>query len=169
MALDETEQRIGQLGTELAQTHYANTGDNDGPLPWLPTDPDRQKLVDMLGRAATLDEERLFESGYRESMMRLDGNANNQRPSALFYSELFATLRRHGYATPPPGTPEREEAELELWRVLQDVRQNMGDLEQRAVPRDLDPAPEEGERREERRLMREEGTDALEKRALENA
>jgi len=122
MAISRLYSEIGRLGTELAQQHYATTTDLDGVLPWLPTDADRQKLVEHLGRAPTLEESRVFEAGYRESMHRLDGNANDVRLSPLFLHELVGALGRHGVLMPPDGTPERLEVERELGRLVEGLR-----------------------------------------------
>jgi hypothetical protein len=122
MAISKLYSNIGRLGTELAQQHYATTTDLDGVLPWSPTDADRQKLVALLGRSATREEEAVFESGYRESMLRLDGNAHTVRLNPVFVTELFAALGRHGVLVPPDGTPERLEVEMELSRLVDNLK-----------------------------------------------
>ena len=118
MALDPIIETVGGLGNRLAQQHYATTTDLDGVLPWSPTDADRQKLVDEIGRAPTLEEEQAFEAGYRESMFRLDGNSRSPLLSAPFWHELSSVLSRYGYVLPPEGTPQRDEAKLLVQRLL---------------------------------------------------
>jgi len=142
MALDPILEIVGALGNRLAQQHFATTGDNDGVLPWLPTDADRQALVNELGRAPTLEEERFFENGYRESMLRLDGNARSPELAGAFWAELLAVLGRYGYSFPPEGTPEREEARHYVRRLLRDLTAK---LESFTVPGRLAPTVRESD------------------------
>ena len=126
MAISSLYSRIGQLGNALAQQHYALTSDLDGPMPWSPTDADRQKLAELLGgRQPTLEETRVFEAGYRESVFRQDGNAHDVRINAVMRHELYAALGRYGIQLPAEGTPERQECELLLSQALETVRQRI--------------------------------------------
>ncbi len=142
MALDPTIELAGGLGNRLAQQHYAATSDADGFLPWLPTDADRQELVRELGRAATLEEEQAFESGYRESMLRLDGNAHAPELAAPFYRELTSLLGRYGYQLPPDGTPEQQDAKVLITRLMRALQEK---LESFAMPGRLAPTLRESD------------------------
>lgn len=128
MALEPTLELVGGLGNRLAQQHYATTTDLDGVLPWLPTDADRQALVDELGRAPSLEETRFFENGYRESMLRLDGNAHSPLLSGPMWHELTMVLTRYGFALPAEGTPERQRSKVLVMRLLDQLRRELDDL-----------------------------------------
>ncbi len=134
MALDPTIELIGGLGNRLAQQHYAATTDADGTLPQLPTDADRQALTEELGRAPTTEEEQAFEAGYRESMLRLSGNARAPELAAPLWKELQGLLGRYGYTLPPDGTPELNEAKVLFTRVLSAIREKLAALTQPGVP-----------------------------------
>lgn len=123
--LTETMQKIAQLGTEQAQRHYATTTDLDGPLPWLPTDADHQELVKMLGRAPTLAELREHDNGYRESMLRLDGNAHSPMMSGPMWHEISTLLSRYGFLMPAEGTPERQRAQVLVMRTIEQLRREI--------------------------------------------
>lgn len=128
MALDALLEIVGALGNKLAQQHYATTTDLDGPLPWSPTDADRQALHDEIGRAPTLEEERFFEAGYRESMLRLDGNSHSPMLSGPMWTELSGLLARYGFVLPAEGTPERIQAQRLAIRLLDQLKREMGQL-----------------------------------------
>ncbi len=128
MAVSKLHSRIGELGIKLAQTHYANTSDLDGPLPWMPTDADLTKLVELLERAPTLEEIKVFQDGYREAIGRLDGNAHDRRINAVLKHELFVALARYGILLPADGTPERLEAEAIVTEAMTALRERMDGL-----------------------------------------
>ncbi len=138
MALTNEESRIGELGAQLAQAHYALTTDHEGPLPFRPTDADRQKLVQLLDRAPTTEEEQLFEAGYREAHGRLAGNANLGESTAGFdpvlHAEFFQLVSKYGVMVPPEGTPEREEARLLFTRTVNHLKEELGKLLPKAPP-----------------------------------
>lgn len=136
MAISELDGAIGKLGTDLAQRHYATTTDLDGPLPWLPTDADRAELVQMLERAPTLAESRVFESGYRESMHRLQGNANDVRENPVMIHEMTAMLCRYGIILPPEGSPERQNAAALISRAVVVLREQIEALVPKMPERD---------------------------------
>jgi hypothetical protein len=127
MALTQLETDIGELGSQLAQAHYALTTDHEGALPMRPTDADRQQLLSLVGRLPEPDEERLFDAGYRESYLRLvaKGGPVDQAKLALhpvLHAELFALIAKYGFVIPPEGTPERDEARLLLSRSIDQLR-----------------------------------------------
>lgn len=133
--LTQEESRIGELGSQLAQAHYALTTDFEGAMPLMPTDADRQKLVALLGRAPTIDEEQLFESGYRESYGRQVGNADHNRSegagrgfNAVFHAELLSLLGKYGAEVPAEGTPERAEAQLLITRLNNELHDGLSKL-----------------------------------------
>ncbi len=135
--LSAEESRIGELGSQLAQAHFALTTDHEGALPIKPTDADRQKLVQLIGRAPTVDEEYLFESGYREAHGRLAGNANHDLGgeggagrgfNPVLHAELFSLLSKYGVEVPPEGTPEREQARVMFTRLTNDMKDELAKL-----------------------------------------
>lgn len=133
--LTAEESRIGELGTQLAQAHYALTTEFEGPLPLKPTDADRQKLVALLGRAPDVEEEQLFESGYREAYGRLVGNADHNASEGagrgfnpVFHAELFSLLSKYGAEVPPEGTPEREQARVLFTKLNNELRDGLSKL-----------------------------------------
>lgn len=130
--LSDEESRIGELGSQLAQAHYALTTDHEGALPIKPTDADRQKLVQLIDRAPTIEEEYLFESGYREAHGRLAGNANLESAGRGFnpvlHAELFSLLSKYGVELPPEGTPQREEARLLFTKLTNDLKDELAKL-----------------------------------------
>lgn len=133
MALTETETKIGQLGSQLAQAHYALTTDQEGALPMRSTDADRQELVRMLERAPTLEEEALFDAGYRESFLRLaykGGPLDESQLSShpVLHAELFNLVAKYGIVVPPEGTPEREQAKVLFSLAINDLRERLGKL-----------------------------------------
>ncbi len=134
MALTETETKIGELGAQLAQAHYALTTDHEGALPMRATDADRQKLVALLGRASTLEEEALFDAGYREGHLRLAQKGGPQTDAALvafhpvMHAELLGLLAKYGVSVPPEGTPERDEAKLLITRAINQLKDDVGKL-----------------------------------------
>lgn len=127
MGLDAIE-LVGGLGNRLAQQHYNETSDLDGVLPWLPTDADRAVLVQELGRTATLEEERAFEAGYRESIGRLDGNAHSPLLNKPMWHELRSVLMKYGFLLPPEQTPEHQRAYVLTLRMLDKFKKDLGAL-----------------------------------------
>jgi hypothetical protein len=144
--LSDEESRIGELGAQLAQAHYALTTDHEGPLPMKPTDADRQKLVTLLDRAPTIEEEQLFESGYREAHGRLAGNANLGETGKGFdpvlHAELFSLISKYGAVIPPEGTPERVEAQLLATKAVNSLKDDLGKLIRELPPPEREEAPE---------------------------
>lgn len=144
MPLTKDESKIGELGSQLAQAHYALTTDHEGPLPAKPTDADRQKLVQALDHAPTVEEEQLFESGYREAHGRLAGNANvgdaGRGFDPVLHAEMFALMARYGVELPPEGSPERETAKLRLTETVNGLKDELAKL----LPK-LPPARETAE------------------------
>ena len=140
MAVSKLYSKIGQLGSDLAQQHYALTTDIDGVLPWKPTDADMQELVKLLdGRGPTLEEIREFESGYRESMLRLDGNAHDVRIPAVARHELYAALAKYGVYFPPESTPERLQVELLVGELVQQIRIKASSYIPKPIPDEDEP------------------------------
>lgn len=132
-ALTNEETRIGELGAQLAQAHYALTTDHEGPLPMRPTDADRQKLSDLLGRAYGTEEEQRFEAGYREAYLRLVGNGGPMDEAQkgfdpVLHAELFALVSKYGVEIPPEGSPEREKARLLITKSVNELRDGIAKL-----------------------------------------
>lgn len=156
MALTDTETKIGELGSQLAQAHYALTTDHEGALPMRSTDADRQELARMLGRAPTLEEDALFDAGYRESFLRLaykggplDEAAKSAHP--VLQAELFALVAKYGIEVPAEGTPEREQAKILFSKSIDELREKLG----RLIPKrleDLAKADEEARAKAPERL-----------------
>lgn len=115
MAVGKLDSEIGHLGNECALSNWGYTTDHTGVVPPLPTDADRQQLVQLLeGRVPTLHEQRVFEAGYREAWQRASESAiepKGANPVAL--KELVAVLAKYWVTLPAEGTPERRDA-LEL-------------------------------------------------------
>lgn len=136
MAVSELHTAIGRLGNECALSNWAYTTDMDGPVPDLPTDADRQALVQLLeGRVPTLEEQRVFESGYREGLVRARESAVEPKgQNAIALKELRDVLVKYWVLLPAEGTPERREADKLIAKAAVELKERIADLLPKPVP-----------------------------------
>lgn len=133
MAVSELHTAIGKLGNECALSNWANSTDLDGPVATLPTDADRQALVVLLeGRVPTLEQQRVFEAGYREGLGRaISSSMEPKGTNAIALKELRDVLVKYWLILPAEGTPERREADKLIAKAAVELKERIAEL----VPR----------------------------------